>query len=54
MVVVCNIQEEEQDGVEVLVEESDALSETMKNFRYLLIGYRAFVLRLLSLCTLRL
>ncbi|CAM9717879.1 unnamed protein product, partial [Ectocarpus sp. 4 AP-2014] len=33
MVVVCNIQEEEQDGVEVLVEESDALLETMKNFR---------------------
>ncbi|CBN79006.1 hypothetical protein Esi_0165_0032 [Ectocarpus siliculosus] len=33
MVVVCNIQEEEQDGVEVLVEESDAPSETMKNFR---------------------
>ncbi|CAM9211642.1 unnamed protein product [Ectocarpus sp. 13 AM-2016] len=33
MVVVCNVHEEEQGGVEVLVEESDALSETMKNFR---------------------
>ncbi|CAM9581724.1 unnamed protein product [Ectocarpus sp. 12 AP-2014] len=33
MVVVCNTQQEEQDGVEVLVEVSDALSETMKKFR---------------------
>lgn len=36
MVVVCNMQEGEQDGVEVLVEESDPMSVTMKNSRYTL------------------